>query len=208
MEKDKLYLYCDLLFRYNKKVRLTGSRDYESICKLVQSSVIPFENLFLKDGRKALDFGTGGGLPGIPLAIIFPNVHFTLIDSISKKIDAVNLFVNELKLTNVRIIHSRIESFFENDFDYIFSRAVAKLNILIELLSGKTKIGGNLFFYKGKNYIDELKDSEKIQDIMGIKLENIIDYPSDNHLLIFLKFRSSPSNYPRPYKKIIKFPVI
>jgi 16S rRNA (guanine527-N7)-methyltransferase len=207
MKKGKLNLYCDLLYQYNKKVRLTGSREYESVCELVQSSIIPFENLSLKNGYRALDFGTGGGLPGIPLAIIFPNVHFTLIDSISKKIDAVTFFVNELKLTNVTIVHSRIESFFEDDFDYILSRAVAKLNILIELLSGKSKIGGKLFFYKGKNYIDELKDSEQIQDIMGVKLEKIIDYPSDNHLLIFLKFRNSLPDYPRPYKKIIKSPV-
>jgi 16S rRNA (guanine527-N7)-methyltransferase len=208
MKKDTLYLYCDLLFQYNKKVRLTGSRDYKSICELAQSSIIPFRNLFLNDGSKALDFGTGGGLPGIPLAIIFPNVHFTLIDSIFKKIEAITLFVNELKLTNVKIIHSRIELFSEDNFDYVFSRAVAKLNILVELLSNKTKIGGKLFFYKGKNYIDELQDSEKIQDIMGVKLEKIIDYPKDNHLLIFLKFRNSIPNYPRPYKKIIKFPVV
>ncbi len=204
---NKIDLYCKLLFEYNKKVRLTGSLTLDSIRELVLDSLKPFDTLTIPDNFECLDFGTGGGIPGIVLAVKFPNVKFVLLDSISKKIDAVNFFVKNLNLTNIKTVKSRIEEYEKNNFDCILSKAVAKLNVLIELTADKIKIGGKLFFYKGESYYEELRDSEKIQDIMGLRLIRDFNYNSNNHLLIFEKERKTTLGYPRKYKKIIKSPV-
>jgi 16S rRNA (guanine527-N7)-methyltransferase len=116
-----------------------------------------------KDGSTVLDVGTGGGFPGIPLAILFPEVHFTLVDSIGKKIKVVNEVVEGLQLANVTTINARVEEI-PGKFDFIVSRAVAAMPTFVHWIKGKIKkesqhpIRNGILYLKGGDLNEELKD--------------------------------------------------
>jgi len=121
-------------------------------------------------GTKVLDVGTGGGFPGIPLAILFPEVQFTLIDSIGKKIKVVNAVANELGLTNVQGIHTRVQDLNEK-FDFIVSRAVTNLPDFLKWINGKTKskssnsLINGLLYLKGGDFEEELLQIKKYYQV-------------------------------------------
>ena len=111
----------------------------------------------------ALDIGSGGGFPGIPLAIMKPKWKFTLCESIKKKANFLEYLVKELNLTNVEIINARVEtlhatSLHKNKFDFVTARAVAKLDVLIKHSLPLLKKGGYLLAYKAKDIDDEIKN--------------------------------------------------
>jgi 16S rRNA (guanine527-N7)-methyltransferase len=144
----------DLLYRYwNERVNLISRKDIEGLyMHHVLHSLAIAKWGGLKPGDHVLDLGTGGGFPGIPLAVYYPQINFKLIDGTRKKIEAVNAIVAELKLSNVAAQHARAESLSEK-FDHIIVRAVADLSKLIRwcrplLTSPKSKIvllkGGDL----------------------------------------------------------------
>ncbi|HAI41424.1 MAG TPA: 16S rRNA (guanine(527)-N(7))-methyltransferase RsmG, partial [Maribacter sp.] len=116
-----------------------------------------------KEGSTVLDVGTGGGFPGIPLAIFFPEVEFTLVDSIGKKIKVVNEVVEGLQLTNVKTINARVEEI-PDRFDFIVSRAVAAMPTFVHWVKGKIKkeskhdIRNGILYLKGGDLQDELKE--------------------------------------------------
>ena len=114
-----------------------------------------------------LDIGSGGGFPGIPLAIMKPEWHFTLCESTTKKANVLISIVKELELKNVKIINARVEAIHElplhkNKYDLITVHAIAKLDILIKYSLPLLKPGGYLIAYKAKDIEDELKDIENI----------------------------------------------
>ena len=122
-----------------------------------------------------LDLGTGGEFPGIPLSIIFPEVNFILVDSIRKKIVVVDEIINSLKLKNVKSEWSRAENL-DYKYDFLVTRAVAKMSLLIEWSKGKfnknsnNKIANGIIALKGGNVDEELKNiqQKKIVDIKDI----------------------------------------
>ncbi len=131
---------------WNEKINVVSRKDIDSLYErhvlhsLAIAAVIPFS-----PGEQILDLGTGGGFPGIPLAIFSPEVQFTLVDSIGKKIKVAEAVAKEIGLTNVRTLHSRVEDIHHQKFDYVVSRAVAPLKDLMSwskplLRIGKAKI--------------------------------------------------------------------
>ena len=137
----------DLYLEWNAKINVISRKDTDSFNEhhLLHSLGLAVCMKF-EDGAKVLDIGTGGGFPGIPLAILFPNVQFVLADSIGKKIKVVEEVATAIGLTNVRAIHSRVEDIHEN-FDFTVSRAVTRLGALMQfsipkLKQNKTKIMG------------------------------------------------------------------
>src|SRR5690606_20930601 len=126
-----------------------------------------------KPGQHVLDVGTGGGFPGIPLAILFPDVNFLLVDSIGKKIKVVNEVAKAIELKNLTAIHSRAEQIDEK-FDFIVSRAVTQLKDFYPWIRGKFKkdsvasLKNGVLYLKGGDLEQELKES---------KLKNIALYP-------------------------------
>lgn len=153
------------LYNYwNLKVNLISRKDIDNlfINHILHSLAIVYTIRF-RSSTRILDVGTGGGFPGIPLAIFFPDCNFTLIDSIGKKIDVVKSICDELSLSNVNAINDRVES--HNDkYDFVLSRAVARMDKLYELVkknisprSSNEKLNG-IISLKGGNLEDELKD--------------------------------------------------
>ena len=137
-----------------------------------------------------MDAGTGGGFPGIPLAILFPDVEFTLVDSIAKKINVVTAIKNEIGLQNVIPFHSRIEDV-QGKFDFITGRAVVPLSILCKLLTGKIKsdsmneIPSGLIYLKGGDFMEELKGIRAEFKIYNLR-DHFIDPFFETKKLVYL----------------------
>jgi len=128
---QQLAQYGDLLLKSNEHLNLISRKDtvnFETHHLLHSLSIAKFKSF--KKNEQILDVGTGGGLPGIPLAILFPSTHFTLVDALEKKINQVQWMIEQLQLDNVRAIHGRVEKL-NKTFDYIVSRAVTQMPKLI-----------------------------------------------------------------------------
>ncbi|CAA0116694.1 Ribosomal RNA small subunit methyltransferase G [BD1-7 clade bacterium] len=127
---DQLSSYIQLLAKWNKAYNLTAIRNVDEMLDrhLLDSLSI---GAYI-DGQRLIDVGTGGGLPGLPLSIVYPDKHFTLLDSNSKKTRFLKQVVMELNLPNVDVVHSRVEAFQpENLFDAVLSRAFASLEDMV-----------------------------------------------------------------------------
>lgn len=153
----QLESFVRLLLRWNKVFNLTAIRDYEEalVLHLFDSlSVAPY-----LQGERCLDVGAGGGLPGIPLAIIQPHRHFTLVDAVSKKTRFMQQAVIELGLKNIEVIHSRIENAgLSCGYDAIISRAFASISDFVNLSGQYLRQGGSLYAMKGRYPESELKE--------------------------------------------------
>ena len=165
----------ELYAEWNNKINLISRKDFDNfeihhvLHSLAIAKVIDF-----RKGSSVLDVGTGGGFPGIPLALLFPETEFTLIDSIGKKIIAVAAITSSLGLSNVRPVCSRVEDY-KGSFDFIVSRAVTGLSKFIDLTSGKIKPGGNgnmrngIIYLKGGDLTEELSPFEGKYRLWRIK---------------------------------------
>lgn len=111
-------------------------------------------------GLKVMDVGTGGGLPGIPLAILFPETKFYLIDSIGKKIKVVQSVIDELRLENVKTEQIRSEQV-SGKYDFIISRAVTELPAFMKMIKGKLSLNGQIIYLKGGDFTEELQNISK-----------------------------------------------
>jgi 16S rRNA (guanine527-N7)-methyltransferase len=127
-----------------------------------------------EDGSTILDIGTGGGFPGIPLAILFPNCKFTLVDSIGKKIKVVNEVAQALKLDNVKGIHERAENI-DSKFDFIVSRAVTAMPKFLKWTKGKFRSENNnplkngILYLKGGDLSEEMSSVKKAVQYFPLK---------------------------------------
>lgn len=153
---------------------------------------------FLGDSRKVLDLGTGGGLPGLILAIEKLEMEFVLVDSTQKKCDAVSRIAEGLDLQNVEVVCGRAEDLghkMREVFDVVVARALAPLPTLLELACGFIRPGGLFIAYKGPKFKEELEDAKNAMEILGFELEKIHHY--ERVLLIFRKTKALSSKYPR-----------
>lgn len=158
----------------NSKVNLISRKDETNLVERhVLHSLSIAKYIRFPEDSKVADAGTGGGFPGIPLAVYFPKVHFTLVDSIAKKINAVKEIADVLELGNVTVLHSRIEEVNET-FDFAVSRAVAPLKTLRQWM--KSKISNRysesgLICLKGGDLKNEIREAGK-----PVKLKAVSDF--------------------------------
>lgn len=157
------YLYKD----WNEKINVISRKDIDALYeKHVLHSMAIAAVCNFNHGTKVIDIGTGGGFPGIPLAIYFPETQFVLVDSIGKKIKVATTVAEEIGLQNLTAIHSRVENVLQNDFDYAVSRAVAPLSDLWRWVSDKILKGqgsedlpNGMICLKGGDLSKEIKQS-------------------------------------------------
>jgi len=168
-QQTQLLDYLDLLLKWNRVYNLTAIRDHQEgvVRHLLDSlAIAPYI-----DGEHLLDVGSGGGLPGIPLAITYPEKEFTLLDSNSKKTRFLVQAKGELRLDNLNVVHSRIDEFrTKRPFDTILSRAFASLKDIITLTSPLLDDGGRMMAMKG------LVDSAELAELpQGYRVEKNIE---------------------------------
>ena len=161
---EKFTLLESLYQDWNLKINVVSRKDIDELyLRHVLHSLGIAKVIEFKDGTHILDVGTGGGFPGIPLAIMFPECSFHLVDSIAKKLKVVNEVVEGLGLTNVKTTHSRVEEIKEN-YDFIVSRAVAAMPTFVHWVKGKIakeqnhELKNGIIYLKGGDLEEELKD--------------------------------------------------
>ena len=157
--------YLDNLYRFwNSRINIISRKDIDSLyVNHVLHSLSIAKVIDFKSNTRVLDVGTGGGFPGIPLAILFPEVEFMLLDSINKKINVVNDIVNKLNLKNVFTGVNRVEDINET-YDFIVSRAVTNMPNFINYVNGRissnhnNRLRNGILYLKGGDLNEELKD--------------------------------------------------
>jgi 16S rRNA (guanine527-N7)-methyltransferase len=196
------------LVEWNQKFNLTAIRDVESI--RVKHFLDSYSCVLAWKGNPPLrlvDIGTGAGFPGIPLKIVYPTMHVTLVESVGKKAMFCQHIVSKLGLENVDVIQARAETLGQNPahretYDYAVARAVANLNILGEYLLPLVKVGGTMLAQKGESGPAEAQSAEKAMKLLGGKLKQIIPIelpgvPDDRYLVLVDKVAATPPKYPR-----------
>lgn len=182
-----LIQYVELLHKWNKAYNLTSVRDpQEMLIKHIMDSLMVGEVL---QGENFIDVGTGPGLPGIPLAILYPEKNFVLLDSLGKRITFLRQVVFQLKLTNVQPIKSRVEDYQgETPFDGVLSRAFSSLSDMVNWCSHLVSIEqGQFFALKGQYPTEELANLPENISLISSHEIKVPELVGERHVLVFKK---------------------
>ena len=206
--------YFDLLIDWNSRINLTTITSLEDVQnKHFIDSLLGGK--YIEDCDSICDIGCGAGFPSIPLAIIYPHINFTLVDSVNKKIDFIKEVVSRLNLPNVTSLHARVEDFAKDNFeryDACVARAVAPLPTLSEYTLPLVKVGGKVIAYKGTNYEAELQNSQKILGILNSQVESIGKFSlaggEGRFIIVLKKMLACPKKYPRGGNKPRLSPIL
>lgn len=192
-EQKKQFEALDGLYRdWNAKINVISRKDIDNLYEhhILHSLAIAMAIRF-KPGTEILDFGTGGGFPGIPLAIMFPEVKFKLIDGTGKKIRVATEVANAIGLKNVNAVHLRGEEE-KGKYDFVVSRAVMPLGDLMKIIKknfkkdSKNALPKGLICLKGGNLIEELKDYSKVAEITPLETFFEEDWFKEDKKLIYV----------------------
>lgn len=205
---EKYRKYMDGIIEWNEKINLTSITDRdEFIVKHYIDSIMCVPCKEFQNAKKIIDVGTGGGFPGIPLAIAAPDKEFVLMDSLNKRIKIINMLCAEIGINNVTAIHARAEELARNknyreSYDLCVSRAVANLSTLSEYCLPFIKKGGYFLSYKGPDSKKEIIDARNAINILGGKIQRDEKATLENfnleHKIIYIeKVKKTPAKYPR-----------
>ncbi|MCB6993931.1 16S rRNA (guanine(527)-N(7))-methyltransferase RsmG [bacterium 210820-DFI.6.37] len=205
---EKFEAYMEGVLKWNKMVNLTSITDpKEFIEKHYIDSLLSASCGEFKAARRIIDVGTGGGFPGIPLALVAPDKEFVLMDSLAKRIRIIRELCQEIGIENVTAVHARAEELAKNKqhregYDLCVSRAVANLSTLSEYCLPFIKRGGWFLAYKGPDTDKEKMEALRAIRILGGEIRREEKVPLENfgldHKIIFIeKIGNTPSKYPR-----------
>ena len=207
-QKKQFERYFELLVEWNEKINLTAITDkeevylkhfYDSIAPILQG-LIPTENI------KLLDIGAGAGFPSLPMKILYPQLDVTIIDSLNKRINFLQLLAQELDLDGVHFYHGRAEDLaqdknFRAQYDFVTARAVARMQVLSELTIPYLKVGGKLLALKASNAPEELLEAKNALNLLFSKVEDNLSYDLPNrdprYITVVEKKKETPNKYPR-----------
>ena len=214
----KFEVFSELLIEKNKVMNLTSIEDPKEIEIKHMIDSLQSADLIRSFGDhdfSLIDIGTGGGFPGVPLKIVFPENRFVLLDSLNKRISFINEVVASLNLKNVESFAARAEDYAKAEresFDFCVSRAVARLNVLVEYCLPFVKVGGFCILYKSADCDEEITEAQNaIKELGGefIKKEvfELPDNSGSRSLIVIRKTDICPEKYPRKAGKPSKSPI-
>ena len=213
---QQFYDYKNLVIDWNEKINLTAiTDDFEFVVKhFVDSLTI---NKYIEKDKTIIDIGTGAGFPGIPLKILNKDNKVVLFDSLNKRLKVLEDIIEKIKLTNVETLHGRAEETFKNKqyrekYDIAVSRAVAGLNVLVELMLPAIKVGGICICMKGNNADAEIEEAKKAVKELGgkiLKVEKIVlpELNLERNIVVIKKIKLTPKQYPRKPGTPQKLPI-
>ena len=215
LQKEQLDKYLFLLQETNKVMNLTAiTEEHEVYEKHYYDCLLASFNLDFNN-KSLVDVGTGAGFPGLVYAICYPNLNVTLVEPLTKRCNFLNKVKDELNLTNVQIINQRSEDFVKTargKYDFATARAVAKLNILLEIITPLLKINGIFIALKGRQGEDELIEASNAIKLLNLKVIDVkktkLLTVEDERVNIYIKLEKMISTkYPRAYSQIKKKPL-
>ena len=209
---DTLCAFGAAVVEQNKVMNLTAITAPDQVAKLHLLDSLSI--LAVKDlrGKRMVDVGCGAGFPGVPVKIACPEVELTLLDSLGKRMNWLESILPQLGV-EANCVTARAEeavAAVRETYDIATSRAVARLNILLELTAPFVKEGGYVLAMKGTAAMEELEEAKKAIKTLGLKLEEVREFPVDGtaHTVIVLKkVSSTPAKFPRRYAKIKQAPL-
>ena len=204
--------YYDLLVEWNSFMNLTAITEFDEVCQkhfLDSLSIVKAypDHYFEENTFQLIDIGTGAGFPSIPIKIVFPNLKFTLVDSLNKRIKFLNEVIDQLQLSDCTAVHGRAEDLAKNSsyreqYDFCVSRAVANLSTLCEYCMPYVKVGGRFVSYKSEKITEEAEKAKHAIFVLGGKSERQVEFTlpdSDiyRNIYIIQKEKKTPKKYPR-----------
>ncbi len=206
---EQFIVYMNGILEWNEKINLTAitNRD-EFIAKHYADSLLPISMEQMKNADTVIDVGTGGGFPGVPLAIVFPDKKFVLMDSLNKRLKVIDDLCAKAGIYNVETLHGRAEDLshikeHRAKYDVCVSRAVANMSTLSEYCLPFVKKGGYFLAYKGPSAEEEVKTAVNAIDILGGKVEGYIEafnskiFEFNHYIVCVKKIKETPAKYPR-----------
>lgn len=204
---NQLDIFYNLLVEKNKVMNLTAITEFDEVIVKHFADSLSICKVLPDEIKSVCDLGTGAGFPGIPMAIAYPDIQFTLIDSLNKRIKFLQEVVDELGLNNITLVHGRAEEagrnkLYREQFDLVVSRAVANISTLSEYCLPLVKVGGYFISFKSGNINDEIKASGKAINKLGGNMNEPVyfDLPNTDiarSFLIINKEKNTPKSYPR-----------
>ena len=210
--QDTLCAFGSAVVEQNKVMNLTAITEPDQVAKLHLLDSLSLLTLEDLAGKKLIDVGCGAGFPGVPVKIACPQADLTLLDSLGKRMAWLERILPELGV-QATCLTARAEEAVatrREQYDYATSRAVARLNILLELTAPYVKVGGKVLAMKGTAAQEELDEAKNAIRRLGLKLEKVAQFPIDGtaHTVIVLrKVAPTPPQYPRRYAKIKQSPL-
>ncbi len=204
---QQLDLFYELLVEKNKVMNLTAITEFDEVIVKHFADSLSICSVLPSDIEKICDLGTGAGFPGIPMAIAYPDLKFTLIDSLNKRIKFLQEVVDALGLTNVTLIHARAEEagrnkLYREQFDLVVSRAVANISTLSEYCLPLVKVNGYFISYKSGDITEEINASGSAIKKLGGSMNKPVYFKLPNtdinrSFIIINKEKNTPKAYPR-----------
>ena len=210
--KNTLCAFGHGVIRQNEVMNLTAITEPDRVAKLHLLDSLTLLTLADLRGKKVIDVGCGAGIPGVPVKIACPEMKLTLLDSLGKRMKWLEEILPQLGVS-AECVTARAEEEAQKrreTYDFATSRAVARLNILLELTAPYVKVGGAVLAMKGMAAKEELEEAKTAIRKLGLKVETVKEFPIEDtaHTVIVLrKVAPTPAQYPRRYAKIKQAPL-
>ena len=208
----KLCAFGQAVVEQNKVMNLTAITEPAQVAKLHLLDSLSLLAAVDLQGKKMIDVGCGAGFPGVPVKIACPEVKLTLLDSLGKRMAWLETVLPQLGV-EAKCITGRAEEIVSScreQYDVATSRAVARLNILLELTAPFVKVGGLVLAMKGAAAQEELNEAKNAVSRLGLRVEKCVQFPLEetaHTVIVFRKVAPTPAQYPRRYAKIKQSPL-
>jgi 16S rRNA (guanine527-N7)-methyltransferase len=214
---DRFEEYTRLLHERGSEMNLIADTDPEEISVRHILDSLAVARMGIRPSGKAIDVGTGAGFPGVPLKILLPEMEMTLLDSLGKRLEfldevRVRLGLDKVTILNARAEEAALDPAHRDRYDYAFSRAVARMNVLAEICLPFVKKGGQFCAMKSQHSIEEAAEAENAIRALGGRYLPPYDYQlpekdMDLRILRVEKVAATPKGYPRRFAKIKQKPL-